>query len=72
MGIIQSMENNIHTASDYKAAFAAQAEVVLSDEDFVLFKSMMTADTEPTDIALREAAEFRTGKVDGPRYHWKP
>ena len=47
-----------------------QAYIQLSDRDFERFVQMMTADTEPTETALREAAIFNQGQMDGPRYRW--
>ena len=67
--------------SDVEFAFPAQAEVVLeeltltgaivlSDRDFERFEKIMAADSEPTELAMRGAAEFRTGKIEGSRYYW--
>ncbi len=45
-------------------------QIVLSDRDYELFTQMMTAETEPTEIARQEAAEFREGQQEGSRYRW--
>ncbi len=47
-----------------------QERILLSDRDFERFVKMMTAEAAPTETALREAAEFNQGKMDGSRYHW--
>ena len=47
-----------------------QERIALSERDFEQFVRLMTADAEPTETALREAAEFSQGHMDGPRYHW--
>ena len=43
--------------------------IELSDRDFALFVEIMTADTQPTAVALREAAEFK-GRYENGRYTW--
>ena len=47
-----------------------QERILLSERDFERFAALMMADTEPTETALREAAEFNQGKKDGSRYRW--
>jgi len=47
-----------------------QERILLSDRDFERFVHLMTADTEPTETALREAAAFNQGQRDGSRYRW--
>ncbi len=47
-----------------------QERIPLSDRDFERFVQLMTADTEPTETALREVAAFNQGHNDGPRYRW--
>ena len=47
-----------------------QQRILLSDQDFERFVRVMTADAEPTETALREAAEFNQGQSDGSRYRW--
>lgn len=49
---------------------ARQERILLSDRDFARFVELMTAEAEPTEVALREAAEFNQGKMDGSRYRW--
>jgi uncharacterized protein (DUF1778 family) len=46
---------------------AHHEQIVLSNRDYNQFVAIMTADTEPTEIAKREAAGFKTGKVEGAR-----
>jgi hypothetical protein len=43
--------------------------ILLSDRDFDLFVEMMAADTKPTQTAMREASEFRKGRIKGSRYY---
>lgn len=47
-----------------------QERILLSDRDFERFVHLMTADAEPTETALREAAEFNQGQMAGSRYRW--
>lgn len=47
-----------------------QERVLLSDRDFERFVHLMTADIEPTETALREAAAFNQGHSEGSRYRW--
>lgn len=47
-----------------------QEHIRLSDRDFARFVQLMTADAEPTETALQEAAAFNQGQSDGPRYRW--
>ena len=49
---------------------ARQERILLSDRDFARFVVLMTAEADPTETALREAAEFNQGRMDGSRYHW--
>ena len=57
-------------ARNVEFAFAAQAEIVLSDRDYALFEEIMTQEHEPTELALRGAAEFMSGTMEGSRYRW--
>jgi hypothetical protein len=45
-------------------------QVLLSARDFERFVEIMTADTEPTAVALEEAKEFRNGRIEGSKYYW--
>jgi uncharacterized protein (DUF1778 family) len=47
-----------------------QERILLSDRDFERFVQLMTAEAAPTETALREAAEFNQGKMDGSHYQW--
>ena len=47
-----------------------QERILLSDRDFERFVQLMTSDAEPTETALREAAEFNQGQSDGSGYRW--
>ena len=47
-----------------------QERILLSDRDFERFVQLMTAEAAPTETALREAAEFNQGRMNGSRYHW--
>jgi len=38
-----------------------QKRILLSDRDFARFVQVMTADAEPTETTLHEAAEFNQG-----------
>ncbi len=49
---------------------ARQERILLSDRDFTRFVELMTAETAPTETALREAAEFNQGQMNGSRYQW--
>ena len=44
--------------------------IVLSDRDYELFTKIMTEEHEPTELALRGAAGFMSGTMEGPRYRW--
>ena len=44
--------------------------ILLSDRDFDAFVRMMNAGAKPSKTALREAAEFSQGRMEGARYHW--
>jgi uncharacterized protein (DUF1778 family) len=52
------------------AVLERQKQIQLSDRDFERFAQMMSEDAEPTETALREAAEFNTGRLSGGRYQW--
>ena len=45
-------------------------QIRLSDRDFDLFVQIMEGNTKPTRVAVREAAEFSQGRMEGSRYHW--
>ena len=45
-------------------------QIVLSDRDYELFTKIMTEEHEPTELALRGAAGFMSGTMEGPRYRW--
>ena len=47
-----------------------QERILLSERDFERFVQLMASEAEPTETALREAAEFNQGKMDGSRYCW--
>jgi uncharacterized protein (DUF1778 family) len=49
---------------------ARQEQIVLSEQDYKQFVAIMTADTEPTEVAKREATEFKQGTLEGARYRW--
>lgn len=53
------------TRVDEKAdeVLARYEEIVLSERDYKQFVAIMTSDSEPTEVAKREAAEFKAGKV---------
>ena len=55
---------------NFPVAAEAKERIELSDRDYDLFVEIMTADVEPTALALREVAEFRKGRMEGNRYHW--
>lgn len=52
------------------AVLAHNEQVILSERDYNLFVAMMTSDSEPTELAKQDAAEFRAGTIDGARYRW--
>jgi len=49
---------------------ARHDQIVLSDRDYELFTKIMTEEHEPTELALRGAAEFMSGTMEGSRYRW--
>lgn len=49
---------------------ARNERIELSERDYQLFVKIMTADSEPTAIALKEAAEFSKGQFEGGGYRW--
>ena len=53
-----------------EAVLSRHEQIILSDRDYELFMQIMTADTEPTALAMREAAEFKAGQMEGTRYRW--
>lgn len=46
------------------------AQTVLSDRDRDIFLALMDAADEPNDALKAAAAEYKTGRVEGTRYHW--
>jgi uncharacterized protein (DUF1778 family) len=44
--------------------------IILSNRDYEQFVAIMTADTEPTEIAKREASEYRRFRADGTSPKW--
>jgi len=68
----QSLTEFTQSALAEKAdeVLARYEEIVLSERDYNQFVAIMTSGSEPTEIAKKEAAEFKAGKVDGARYRW--
>ncbi len=57
-------------ASVALAGLTPSEEITLSDRDYELFTKIMTEEREPTELALRGAAEFRAGTMEGTHYFW--
>ena len=68
----QSLTEFTETAAIERAdaVLTSHERIVLSERDYALFQEIMTAETEPTEKALQEAAEFRQGRKHGSRYQW--
>lgn len=57
----------VRTAREVVASYE---ETRLSDRDRDRFLALLDADEEPNDALKAAAEEYKTGCVEGSRYHW--